>query len=51
MQGTHDAKWQLKENTTWQRFARDFIYQQANRTKIYPRAPYSNSNVRKQRLN
>ena len=25
MQGTHDAKRQLKENTTWQRFARDLL--------------------------
>ena len=42
MQGTQKEIRELKENTTWQRFNRDFIYQPANRTKIFPSAPYSN---------
>ena len=49
MQGTHDAKQQLKENTTWQRFARDFIYQQANRTITYLRASHSDPKTRTER--
>ena len=49
MQGTHDAKRQLKENTTWQRFARDFIYQQANRTITYLRASHSDPKTRTER--
>ena len=49
MQGTHDAKRQLKENTTWQRFARDFIYQQANRTITYLRASHSDHKTRIER--
>ena len=49
MQGTHDAKRQLKENTTWQRLARDFIYQQANRTITYLRASHSDPKSRTER--
>ena len=49
MQGTQKEIWELKENTTWQRFNRDFIYQQANRTKTYIRASYSDPKTRIER--
>ena len=46
MQGTQNAIWQLKKEMTWQRFVRDFNYQQANRTKIFPSVTYFDPNAR-----
>ena len=46
MQGTQNAIRQLKKEMTWQRFVRDFNYQEANRTKIFPSVTYFDPNAR-----